>query len=238
MPSHKPSLITPRALILTPLGAEQAILLEVVGQKHPIEEIAGLRIPCGYIATWQALIALGGHGKAQFAAQTQYLIDQFPSAELVVCAGAAGSLHPDLAVGDVVVGVDTVEHDYQLRFASRPFPRFPAHAPSLQRLRVAAAALSGVRVAFGTIASGDEDVVSTQRAVAIRAQTAALCVAWEGSGAARAAAFSGVGSLEVRAMTDSANKAAPSDFATNLPVAMSNLAQVLIALFADPNCSR
>lgn len=236
MPSHKPSPITPRTLILTPLAAEQAILLEVLGQQHPIEEICGLRIPCSYIATWQALIAIGGHGKAQFAAQTQYLIDQFPSAELVVCAGTAGSLHPDLGVGDVVVGVDTVEHDYQLRFASRPFPRFPAHTPSLQRLRGAVEALPGVRVAFGTIASGDEDVVSTQRAVAIRAQTDALCVAWEGSGGARAAAFSGVGSLEVRAITDSANKAAPSDFAAHLPVAMSMLAQVLFALFADANC--
>lgn len=153
-----------------------------------------------------------------------------------MCAGAAGSLHPDLGVGDVVVGVDTVEHDYQLRFASRPFPRFPAHTPSLQRLRGAVDALPGVRVAFGTIASGDEDVVSTQRAVAIRTQTDALCVAWEGSGGARAAALSGVGSLEVRAITDSANKAAPSDFAAHLPVAMSMLAQVLTALFADANC--
>lgn len=185
MPSDNSSPITPRALNLTPLAAELAILLEVVGQQYPIEEICGLRIPCSYIATWQALIALGGHGKAQFAAQTQYLIDQFPSTELVVCAGDA---------------------------------------------------LPGVRVVFGTIASGDEDVVSTQRAVAIRTQTDALCVAWEGSGGARAAALSGVGSLEVRAITDSANKAAPSDFAAHLPVAMSMLAQVLTALFADANC--
>jgi adenosylhomocysteine nucleosidase len=223
--------VAPSVLILTPLALEQEALLRAFGQQRRIEEVGHLRMPCAYIAPWQALIAVGGHGKAQFAAQTQYLIDQFPSAELVICAGAAGSLHPDLATGDVVVGADTVEHDFQLRFASRPLPRFPAHGPSLERLRVAVAEMSGLRVAFGTIASGDEDVVSTERAAAIRAQTDALCVAWEGSGAARAAAFSGLGSIEARAITDSADKAAPNDFATNLPVAMYNLAQVLARLF-------
>lgn len=156
--------IKPRVLVLAPLAEERAILLQVFGERHPIEVIENPRIPCAYIAAWEALIALGGHGKAQFAAQTQYVIDQYPSVQLVVCAGAAGSLHPDLSTGDVVVGTDTVEHDYRLLFASRPLPRFPGHAPSLARLRAAAADISGFRVAFGTIASGDEDVVSSERA--------------------------------------------------------------------------
>ena len=45
-------------------------------------------------------------------------------------------------------------------------------------------------------------------------------------------AFSGLGSIEVRAITDGANKEAPNDFATNVPVAMNNLARVLTRLFA------
>lgn len=226
------SLIQPRALILAPLAEEQAALLQAFGRRQQrIEPVAHPRMPCAYIVPWQVLIALGGHGKAQFAVQTQYLIDHFPSVELVVCAGAAGSLHPELSAGDVVVGTETVEHDYRLHFATRPPPRFPAHAPTLQRLLVAAEEVSGFRVAFGTIASGDEDVVTSERAAAIHAQTDALCVAWEGSGAARAAAFSGLGSIEVRAITDRANKEAPNDFATNMPVAMNHLARVLTRLF-------
>lgn len=223
--------IQPRVLILAPLAEEQAILLHAFERRCPMEVVEDLWMPCVYLASWQALVALGGHGKAQSAVQAQYLIDCFVSAELVVCAGAAGSLQHDLTAGDVVIGTETVEYDYRLHFASRPLPRFPGHAPSLQRLRMATAGNSGFRVAFGTIASGDEDVVSTERAVAIRAQTGALCAAWEGSGTARAATFSGLGSLEVRAITDSANKEAPNDFATHLPGAMSNLASVLAALF-------
>jgi adenosylhomocysteine nucleosidase len=155
------------------------------------------------------------------------LVGRFPSLEIVACLGAAGSLVPDLSVGDVVVGTETVEHDYRLLFASRPMPRFPGHSPSIFALRRAAGRLHGFRVAFGVIASGDEDVVASECARAIRDQTGAVCVAWEGSGAARAALFNGVGSLETRGVTDAANKEAPQRFEVNLPIAITNLAALL-----------
>jgi len=172
-------------------------------------------------------VAPGGHGKTQFAVQAQYLIGQFPSVELVICAGAAGSLAPELSIGDVVVGTETVEHDYRLLFATRPLPRFPGHGPSIDALHRLVQGVSGFHVAFGVIASGDEDVVTSERAQVIRDQTGAACVAWEGSGAARTALFNGIGSLEIRAVTDAADKEAPQRFDTNLPIAMANLASLL-----------
>ena len=73
--------------------------------------------------------------------------------------------------------------------------------------------------------------MSSERAAAIRLQTGAACVAWEGSGTARAAAFSGLDSLEVRALTDPADKEAPQQFGANLPIAMANIATLLTAFF-------
>lgn len=52
---------------------------------------------------------------------------------------------------------------------------------SIQRLFAAADGHDRVQVTFGTIASGDEDVVRTERAIAVRAQTEVLWVAWEQS---------------------------------------------------------
>ena len=89
----------------------------------------------GLAETRTILVTPGGHGKTQFAVQAQYLIGAFQSVELVICAGAAGSLAPQLSVGDVVVGTATVEHDYRLMFATRPLPRFPGHRPSIEALR-------------------------------------------------------------------------------------------------------
>jgi adenosylhomocysteine nucleosidase len=220
----------PRILVLAPLVDEWSILLKACEERHPTEILTDLRLPCAYVPAWRMALARGGHGKTQCAVQAQYLIDRFPNAALVVCVGAAGSLDPNLSVGDVVVGTETVEHDYRLLFATRPLPRFRGDIATVARLREAAVSLSGFRVAFDIIASGDEDVVSSSRAAEIRAQTGAVCVAWEGSGAARAAAFNDIGSLEIRGITDVADKEAPQDFRRNLPIAMGNVFRLLEVL--------
>ena len=168
-----------------------------------VERLHDLKIKAAYIPHWRALVGHGGHGKTQFAVQAQYLIGQF------------------------VVGIETVEHDYRLLFATRPLPRFPGHGPSIDALHRLVQGVSGFHVAFDVIASGDEDVVTSERAQVIRDQTGAACVAWEGSGAARTALFNGIGSLEIRAVTDAADKEAPQRFDTNLPIAMANLASLL-----------
>ena len=192
-----------------------------------VEGLHDLKVEAAYIPDWRALVAQGGDGKTQFAVQAQYLIGRFSSVELVICAGAAGSLAPELSVGNVVVGTETVEHDYRLLFATRPLPRFPGHTPSIDALRRSAQRVADFHVAFDVIASGDEDVVTSKRAQEIRDQTGAACVAWEGSGAARAALFNGIGSLEIRAVTDAADNEAPQRFDANLPIAMANLASLL-----------
>ena len=129
-----------------------------------------------------------------------------------------------------MVGTETVEHDYRLLFATRPLQRFPGDAASLAVLRHAANQRLGFRVGFDIIASGDEDIVTSARAAQIRAQTGAVCVAWEGSGAARAAAFNDIGYLEIRGITDAADKEAPQNFARNLPIAMRNAFRLIEAL--------
>ena len=217
----------PRILILCPLAREWSVLVSTFEPSIHVERLHDLKVEAAYISDWRALVAPGGHGKTQFAVQAQYLIGRFPSTALVICAGAAGSLAPELSVGDVVVGTETVEHDFHLLLASRPLPRFPGHGPSIDALRGLAHGITGFRVVFDVIASGDEDVVVSERAQAIRDQTGAACVAWEGSGAARAALFNGIGSLEFRAVTDAADKEVPQRFEVNLPIAMANLARLL-----------
>jgi len=170
--------LEPRILILCPLAREWSFLVNTFEASLHVERLHDLKIEAGYIPGWRALVAPGGHGKTQFAVQAQYLIGRFSSAELVICAGAAGSLAPDLSVGDVVVGTETVEHDYRLPFATRPLPRFPGHGPSIDALRRSARGIGGFRVAFDVIASGDEDVVTSKRVLEIRDQTGAACVAW------------------------------------------------------------
>lgn len=187
-------------------------------------------LECVRLAELDLLAAVGGHGKTQFAVQSQYLIDRLPEAGALLCAGAAGCLAEGIRFGDVIVGTETVEHDYTLRFAQAPLPRHAPDPALLAEFQVAG--VTGTfpfAIHFKAIASGDEDVIETSRARELQALTGALCVAWEGSGGARAAQFNGVPFLEIRCITDHADEGAPASFRENLARVMPHVADLLIA---------
>jgi len=223
------SRVVPRRLVIAPFEEELAGISAVLTKVYPRETVPGLRLAAEYIPALGTLLATGGHGKSQFAVQTQYLLDCFPSVELVICAGAAGRLDPTLRVGDVIVATETVEHDFSVRMVSRPVPRFPTDPNVLESLRVVAGARARrFRVVLDAIASGDIDCVDAEQGRAIRAKTAAACVAWEGAGARRAARFNGIRSVEIRAISDGADEAAGRDFDANLGHAMGCLGELLL----------
>ena len=172
-------------------------------------------------------LARGGHGKTQFGIQTQYLLDhaQF---ELVICAGAAGALAPEMKIGDLIVTTTIIEHDYNNKFSQRPKPQFHGDAKSIEQLKVLNLVDADFKVHFGIMAGGDEDVIEIERGRELRELHTALAVAWEGVGGARACAFSEVPYLELRGATDTANHEAPVVFDVNLKLVMANIAYLLV----------
>lgn len=217
-------------LVAAPQDEEVDALLDGFERRgHSSEPVQVGRMTCAAVPSLGMIVATGGHGKAQFAVHTQHLIDHSPDAQRLLCVGAAGGLAETLAVGDVVVGTTTVEHDYTLRFVQRPRPRHPPDADLLQEVREATRTHSfPFRVHFAPVASGDEDVVDPERAQDLRATTGALCAAWEGSGGARAAFFNDLAFLEVRGITDGADADALSSYQEHLARVMSNIADVLV----------
>jgi adenosylhomocysteine nucleosidase len=171
-------------------------------------------------------LARGGHGKTQFGIQTQHLLDhaQF---DLVICAGAAGALAPEVKVGDVIIATSTLEHDYNNKFSNRPKPRFAGDIKSIEQLKALNLSNAEFKVHFGIMAGGDEDVIDIQRGKDLRELWDALAVAWEGVGGARASAFSNVPYLEIRGATDTADHEAPVVFYVNLKIVMKNIAFLL-----------
>jgi adenosylhomocysteine nucleosidase len=215
-------------LIVLPLPEEYNALhdsLSVLGLSSESDKIG--KLEARRFPEIHSSLARGGHGKTQFGVQTQYLLDQ-AQFDLVICAGAAGALDPEVGIGDLIVATSTLEHDFNLKFVSRPNPQFAGDAESIARIR--ALKLDGMdfKIHFGTMASGDEDVVDVARGAGLHASTGALGVAWEGAGGARAAKFSGVPYLELRGATDTADHEAPVVFDENLKIVMKNIASLLV----------
>ena len=185
------------------------------------------RLSVVQLSDLRVTLAPGGLGKAQFALQTQHLLDNWSDWDVIVYAGAAGALADDVSVGDVVVATTTVEHDYHNKFNERALPQFDGAETAIAELRSVSHSAKPFSVHLGSIASGDEDVTETERGKELHESTGALAVAWEGAGGARACAFSSIPFVEIRGVTDTANHAAAADFSDNLGVAMNNLATLI-----------
>ncbi|HKZ87437.1 MAG TPA: 5'-methylthioadenosine/S-adenosylhomocysteine nucleosidase [Anaerolineae bacterium] len=219
-----------KLLVVTPMREElNGFLQTCIRHGYAAKTAAIGRLPVARIPDLGITLARGGTGKAQFAVQTQHLLDKGGDWDLVVCAGAAGALAADLSVGDVVVATATIEHDYDNRFSTRPLPRFEGAPAAIDSLRRVPLASHSFKAHFGPIVSGDEDIVDPERRRALHQSTGALVVAWEGAGGARACAFSGVPFVEIRGVTDVADQKAPSDFEANLGVAMGNVAALILS---------
>jgi adenosylhomocysteine nucleosidase len=212
-------------LVVIPIQEEVDCLRQsCIDQGFQAETAMIGKLPVTRFPALSMTLAAGGLGKTQLAVQTQHLIDLGPDWDLVICAGAAGALDDRLAVGDIVIATETVEHDIRNKFGKPLLPRFASNEAIIESLRRTFPNPGSLQVLFGPVASGDEDVVEPERRQEIQNRTGALVVAWEGAGGARACQFSGVPYLEIRGVTDSASGTAAADFAMNLESAMQKVA--------------
>src|SRR6185503_14970619 len=104
-------------LVITPLQEEYNDLYESLtspGLESHKDKIGKLDVH--HFPALDVTLARGGHGKTQFGIQTQYLLDHARFG-LVICAGAAGALAPEVNVGDLIVVTTTIEHDYNNKFS-------------------------------------------------------------------------------------------------------------------------
>ncbi|MBV7332053.1 5'-methylthioadenosine/S-adenosylhomocysteine nucleosidase [Chloroflexi bacterium TSY] len=217
-----------KILTVTPMQEELDFCVQgCVEQGFSTESIQVGLIPTIHLPELGLVLAPGGLGKAQFAVQTQHLIERGPEWDVVICAGAAGGLSENLAVGDVVIGSETIEFDIHNNFGEPLLPRFKSSEIHVEELKQTPITHQSFNVYVGLIASGDEDVVDDERRRDLRERTEALANGWEGAGGARACHFSGIPFVEVRGISDGANATAAQDFEKNLPLTMKNIATLL-----------
>lgn len=192
----------------------------------------------GHLDGHAVVVVLSRIGKVAAASTTTVLITQF-NVRAVVFAGVAGALAPGVAVGDVVVSTDLLQHDVD---ASPLFPRweipltgmarFPADAALADGLQQSASAVladphallgADVMQAFGIgapqvhrglIVSGDRFVCTSAESAVLRtALPDALAVEMEGAAVAQVCHEWSMPFAAIRTISDRADDAASVDFA-------------------------
>ena len=193
----------------------------------------------GTLAGRDVVVAHSHWGKVAAASTATWLIATFEVSELLF-TGVAGAIAPGLRVGDIVVGDVLWQHDMDAR-PIIPRHEIPllgraalATAATARDELVRAArgfvdegysagvsravrdrfALGSPRVHVGGIASGDRFVHDARDAADIRARLPeASCVEMEGAAVAQVCAAFDVDFAICRTISDTADEAAPEDFA-------------------------
>ena len=211
-------------LFLAPLKPEFSSLSHAFQKKWKHETLTIQSQTALYFPEPNIYLATGGLGKVEMALKTQFWIQQLPDCKMMACVGSAGSLDDSLHVGDVIVASKTIEHDFKQVFFKKPLPEFKISEEWLTVLKID----TFKNILFKPIASGDEDILSSERRKELWKLTGAGAVAWEGAGAARACAFLKIPFCEIRTITDNSNTDLKQDFTKNLNHAMLNLADLLM----------
>lgn len=242
-----------RLAILSALAEEQQGLIGLLRQPLRVSH-AGRDFWQGDLHGQPVVLGLSKIGKVAAATTAAVVIERF-GAGAIVFTGVAGGLGAGVAVGDVVVATDFVQHDMDASplFSRYEVPlygktRFTADAALTALLfKAAEAALAngresqifaGAQVHQGLVASGDRFVSSAQEADGLRialagAGHAVLAVEMEGAAVAQVCHDYGVAFAAVRTVSDRADDSAHLDFSRFVNQVASRYALEIIQGFVN-----
>lgn len=193
------------------------------------QTIAAVAYHTGTLGGVPVTVCECGVGKVNAALHTQILIDRF-APDAIIQNGIAGSLSPEVRLGDTVVGAELVYHDMQPWVVEQFEPLEPVYHADAGLVQLAAQAAGDCRV--GRIASGDQFISDAAVKAGIAARTGALCVEMEGCAVAHTAHLSGVPFVVLRAISDMADGSAEVDFAAFQEQAAARAAAITQRLVA------
>jgi len=223
--------------VVSAMAEEIAGVIDALTQVDT-REFGGRKFHTGLFHGVEVVAVFSRYGKVAAAATVTQLFAAYPVDRLIF-GGVAGGVHPELAIGDIVVATDLVQHDMD---ASPLFPRYEvpllgkarfATDPHLRAGLVAAAKLfaehdlasqvtltertffkmSVPRVVEGMVASGDKFFASSEAVRDLRERLPGVCcVEMEGAAVAQVCDEYQIPFAVVRTISDSANESSVHDF--------------------------
>ncbi|MGM7556921.1 5'-methylthioadenosine/adenosylhomocysteine nucleosidase [Aerococcus christensenii] len=199
-------------------------------------QVAQVTLWTGTYAGHDLIIAQSGIGKVNAAMATTLVCELGP--DLVINSGSAGALHPDLNVGDVVLGTETLYHDVDTRAVGNALGQMDGMPLSYLCDAYYLAAFKSVLqekkayqgVYQGQVVSGDSFISGEERQSWIQKHfDRALCTEMESTAIGQVAYQFHIPFLIVRAISDRADHQAAVSFETFIQEVGVKSAQTTLA---------
>ena len=184
--------------------------------------IAGMELCEGKLGEKAVVIVRCGIGKVNAGICANTLINDFGCTK-VINTGVAGSLDNDIDIGDIVVSVDAVQHDFTVEaigFAKGEIPYTGLYAfPADEELRAAAVRAANevapeISVFEGRICSGDQFISTREQKETITGNFGGMCCEMEGAAVAQACYLNETPFVVIRAISDKDDQSQAVEFAT------------------------
>lgn len=213
--------------------AEIKELEEIKEIMHSIEEIKlyDLTIFKGEINNKEYILVRSGVGKVNAARTTQILSDKF-NIEYIINTGSAGALNDNLNIGDIVIGTELIQHDFDVT----AFGREKGYIPETGKVfksdeniikKCENIKIENIKIVKGIITSGDifcTDVIMKEK---IRKKFQSDCVEMEGASIAQVCYLNKIPFIVIRSISDIPNGNNELDFNEYLEFASKNCAEFI-----------
>ena len=205
------------------------------------KNIQGVIFIKGKIEGQECIIVQSGVGKVNAARVTQMLIDNF-KVEYIINLGSAGALNPMLNIGDIVIGKELVQHDFDITafghakgYITGVGDRIYCDEDLIEGFNKAIENLSSrtYNIKTGIIASGDIFCTEIEMKNKIAANFNADCVEMEGAAIAQVCYLDNVPFIVIRSISDTPNGNNAITFDQFVQLASKRCARILKEFLKD-----
>ena len=195
----------------------------------------------GKIEGQNCVIVQSGIGKVNSARVTQMMIDNF-DIEYIMNLGSAGALNPMLKIGDIVIGDELVQHDFDITafghakgYITGVGDRVYSDKYLIEKFENAIENLEDrdYEIKTGTIASGDVFCTEIEMKNQIYANFKADCVEMEGAAIAQVSYLNNIPFIVIRSISDTPNGNNAITFDQFVELASKRCARILKEVLKD-----
>ncbi len=207
-------------------------------EKVQVKRKAAMDFYSGKLESKDVVIVRSGIGKVNAAVCTQILVDEY-KIDAVINTGIAGSLKPEINIGDMVISTDALQHDVDVTGFGYEYGVIPRMETSIfksdealakKAQNICSQVNSDISVFLGRIVSGDQFIDGKEKKNWIAGQFAGYCTEMEGGAIAQTAYLNKVPFLIIRAISDKADDSAHMDYGKFEAEAIAHTVKFITAL--------
>ncbi|MCI8412193.1 MAG: 5'-methylthioadenosine/adenosylhomocysteine nucleosidase [Clostridia bacterium] len=214
---------------------EEGEAIEKIMTNIERKQIYNLVFKIGIIKDKKCVLVKSGVGKVNAARTTQIMIDNF-DIDYVINAGSAGAINDMLEIGDVIIGKQVVQHDFDITAFghSKGFITGVGNNVICDRELVSKfnmiiddIAERNYNIKLGVVATGDIFCTEVAMKDKIRAKFDADAVDMECGAIAQVCYLDNIPFIVIRSVSDTPNGKNTSTFEENLELASKRCATIL-----------